>query len=157
MKDKTIGERILFARNKAGISQATLALAIGVTAQAIGSVERGENESKKLPDIAEALNVSYRFLKYGEDADFNSPQSNRREVSSNSATYEEIQSVIPAALDRTIVAISKRLAATGNGKVDVIKHREIIAKVLSYAVIGELSDDYSVVMKGMDLLSEING
>lgn len=65
-----MGDRIKEARKRAGVSQIDLAKAVDMSQQALSMLERGDTgSSKKLVDIAEALNVSAHWLANGRDLD----------------------------------------------------------------------------------------
>ncbi len=68
---QTIGDRIRQRRKAVGLTQVMLAKNAGVSQSAITHLESGRNEnSKYLPQIAEALNVEYNWLLSGKgDAD----------------------------------------------------------------------------------------
>lgn len=64
---KTIAERLKAARAKREWSQAQLAVAAGVSTGTIGNIESGARQSKgSLPQIAEALSISHKWLATGE-------------------------------------------------------------------------------------------
>ncbi|ATC93480.1 helix-turn-helix domain-containing protein [Pseudoalteromonas tunicata] len=156
----TIGERVAAERKKLGLTQTALAEKVGVTQQAIGNIENNRSDSKRLADIAEALGVTYTYLKTGNNTTIANHLSvvNDTNVNYNinsTATYDEIKDIVPSALDRTIVAITKRLNATGGGKLDIIEHRDLIGRFLAISIVGELSNDYSAMAEGLELLSEI--
>lgn len=66
---ETLAQRLKAAREKAGLSQAALAKAIGSGQSTIGSIENGRNHgSGKLLQIARALNVSADWLESGRGA-----------------------------------------------------------------------------------------
>lgn len=63
---KNIAERLKFARNKKGWTQSQLAVAAGVSAGTIGNIESEARQAKgSLPQIAEALGISYKWLAHG--------------------------------------------------------------------------------------------
>jgi len=63
----TFGERLLFAREKRGLSQDQLGEKAGVSQVTINHIEKGRNaSSKKLVDIARALKVPAEWLASGE-------------------------------------------------------------------------------------------
>lgn len=63
----TFGERLLFAREKRGLSQDQLGEKAGVSQVTINHIETGRNaSSKKLVNIARALNVPAEWLSDGE-------------------------------------------------------------------------------------------
>lgn len=63
----TFGERLLFAREKRGLSQEQLGEKAGVSQVTINHIETGRNaSSKKLVDIARALKVPAEWLATGE-------------------------------------------------------------------------------------------
>lgn len=63
---KTVPERLKFARDLRGLSQAKLALLADVSTGTIGNIESEARKSKgSLPQIAEALNISHKWLASG--------------------------------------------------------------------------------------------
>ena len=63
---KTIAERLKHARGLKGWTQAQLAAAAGVSQSAIGNIEAGVRNSRgSLPEIAEALGISRKWLADG--------------------------------------------------------------------------------------------
>lgn len=64
----TLGERIKQRRQELGLSQNTLAKRIGVTQGTISQMESGVSQnSTKIVDISNALNVSPEYLLYGKN------------------------------------------------------------------------------------------
>jgi len=64
---KTLSERLKHARAEKGWSQGHLAAAAGVAPSTIGNIEQGTRLSKgSIPQLAEALGVSYKWLANGE-------------------------------------------------------------------------------------------
>lgn len=62
----SIGQRLLEARIKAGMSQADLAEKVGVSQQSIQKIESGQtNVPRRISDIAKAVNVSSYWLQFG--------------------------------------------------------------------------------------------
>jgi len=69
----TLAERLKIAREKAGLSQAQLAEAIGLSQQSVAKIENGETlQPRKIKEIAKALDVSQKWLQLGieENASF---------------------------------------------------------------------------------------
>ena len=63
----TISERLKFARERREWTQAHLAVAAGVSTGTIGNIESGARQSKgSLPQIAEALGISHKWLATGQ-------------------------------------------------------------------------------------------
>lgn len=63
----SIGERVKFARKAASLTQSDLADKIGTTQQTIHAIENGKIDNPKaLADIAKALHVSEKELRYGD-------------------------------------------------------------------------------------------
>ena len=83
---KTIAERLKFARELKGWTQAQLAIAAGVSTGTIGNIESGARQSKgSLPQIAEALWVNHKWLATGQGVHgFNLGEK----IPPNSAIYE---------------------------------------------------------------------
>ena len=64
---QTIADRLRFSRSAKGWTQAQLAVAASVSTGTIGNIESGARQSKgSLPQIAEALGVSHKWLATGE-------------------------------------------------------------------------------------------
>lgn len=64
---KNIAERLKFARTKKGWTQSQLAVAAGVSTGTIGNIESEARQAKgSLPQIAEALGISHKWLARGE-------------------------------------------------------------------------------------------
>ena len=64
---ETVAQRLKIAREAKGWNQRKLALASGLTPSAIGNIEAGTRQAKgSLPQIADALGISYRWLAHGE-------------------------------------------------------------------------------------------
>lgn len=64
---KKIAERLKYARDLRGLTQAQLAAASGVSTGTIGNIESGLRQAKgSIPQIAEALRVNYKWLAEGE-------------------------------------------------------------------------------------------
>lgn len=59
-----IGERIMLARRRAGLTQRELGARLGVSHVAVGDIERGKRrpDLDKLGEIADALGVTLREL-----------------------------------------------------------------------------------------------
>lgn len=63
---KTLSERLKHARKTKEWTQGHLAAACGLTQSAIGNIEAGTREAKgSLPQIAQALGISYQWLAFG--------------------------------------------------------------------------------------------
>lgn len=64
----TLGERLRFAREIRGLSQAELAVRAGCSQGAIGNIERNlrDGRGETLINVAEALKVRYKWLKEGQ-------------------------------------------------------------------------------------------
>jgi len=63
----SLSDRLKAARANAGLSQAALARAVGLTQQAVAALERADTaSSRRLAEIARALNVSIDWLAFGE-------------------------------------------------------------------------------------------
>lgn len=63
---KTLAERLKYARDRKGWTQAQLALAADLSTGTVGNIEAGLRQAKgSIPQIAEALGVSYRWLATG--------------------------------------------------------------------------------------------
>ncbi|EKT4090772.1 helix-turn-helix transcriptional regulator [Stenotrophomonas maltophilia] len=77
--DTTLSERLVAARERAGISQTALARTVGISQQAIAQLESGKaKKTGALAEIARALNVDPMWLALGEgDMDGSAEQSNR--------------------------------------------------------------------------------
>ena len=66
---ETIAERLKHARKEKGWTQGQLATAAGVSQGAVGNIESGNRQSKStLIELAEVLEVSYKWLSSGEGA-----------------------------------------------------------------------------------------
>lgn len=64
---ETIADRLKYARDLKGWSQAKLALLSDVSTGTIGNIESGARQSKgSLPQIAEALGVNHKWLSIGK-------------------------------------------------------------------------------------------
>ena len=64
---KTLSERLKHARKTKEWTQTHLAAACGLTQSAIGNIEAGIRDAKgSLPQIAQALGISYQWLASGE-------------------------------------------------------------------------------------------
>jgi transcriptional regulator with XRE-family HTH domain len=64
---KTLSDRLKHARAEKGWSQGQLATAADVAPSTVGNIEQGTRQSKgSIPQLAEALGVSYKWLAYGE-------------------------------------------------------------------------------------------
>lgn len=89
--DRAIGERITAARKSAGVSQTTLASAIGVTFQQVQKYEKGLNRisAGKIVEIARLLGISHAEL-------LGSPQ----EIPSASASLSRAAVALAQAFDR---------------------------------------------------------
>lgn len=63
---KTLAERLKIAREKAGLSQAELGEAIGLSQQSVAKIENGDTQQpRKIKEIAKALGVSQTWLQLG--------------------------------------------------------------------------------------------
>lgn len=72
---KTIAERLLAARERKEWTQSQLAVAADVSQGTIGNIESGLRQSKgSLPQIAEALGVSHKWLATGQGTMDMAPQ-----------------------------------------------------------------------------------
>ena len=66
----SLGERIKTARERLGLSQTSLAEAVGATQSAVSDLERSvtsEPGAEKLIRLAEALHLDPRFLLFGDE------------------------------------------------------------------------------------------
>ncbi|WP_373393604.1 XRE family transcriptional regulator [Raoultella ornithinolytica] len=62
----TLAERLKIAREKAGLSQAELGEAIGLSQQSVAKIENGDTQQpRKIKEIAKALGVSQTWLQLG--------------------------------------------------------------------------------------------
>lgn len=63
---KTLAERLKYARDRKGWTQAQVAVAADLSTGTVGNIEAGIRQAKgSLPQIAEALGVSYKWLANG--------------------------------------------------------------------------------------------
>ena len=71
MKDElsSLGQRVAWARERLGLSQADLARKAGMTQSAIGNIEAGiRARPRQLLELAQALNVSQTWLLTGTES-----------------------------------------------------------------------------------------
>lgn len=62
----TLAERLKFAREKKGLSQAQLAESVGLSQQSVWKIENGDTlQPRKIKEIAKALEVSQKWLLLG--------------------------------------------------------------------------------------------
>lgn len=147
---ETIGQRIERLRKQKGWTQKALAEMIGMSQQAFAALEKKETAPKKIFEISQALGVSTYYLHTGEHQE--NSLSAVPAQQQNNYSCEEVSSTVPVALDRTIAAISKQLAAQGKGPLDIYKHKDLIAKFLSASIAVELTGDYEIITKAFDEL-----
>lgn len=66
----TLADRLKIAREKMGLSQAQLGEKIGLSQQSVAKIENGETrQPRKIKEIANALNVSQKWLQLGIEED----------------------------------------------------------------------------------------
>lgn len=64
---KSLAERLKWARDRKEWSQPHLAVVAGVSTSTVGMIENGHRQNKgSLPALAQALDVRYRWLHFGE-------------------------------------------------------------------------------------------
>lgn len=134
------GDRVKQAREAKGLSQSDLGGLVGVSRQAIFSIETGENKSMR-PDnlfkVADALDINARWLATGEGP--KSPELNR---TINSETLKL------AALD-VEKAVSK-----ASGKLTLEKKCELITTLYEMYITGEKPSN---VVRLVQLASQNSG
>ncbi|ODB41087.1 hypothetical protein BB427_11385 [Pseudoalteromonas sp. BMB] len=142
---ESIGQRIARLRKSKGLTQLQLAELVGMSQQAFASLEKKDTPPKRIYEISAALGVDVGYIYNGEQG--NSSLSVVKESTSDSFTCDEIEEVIPVALERTIVALQKQFQAQNIGKLDIVKHQDIIASFLGASIAVELSGDYERIAK----------
>lgn len=95
----TVSKRMKYARGLKQWNQRQLGLAAGLTGQAIGNIEAEVREGKgSLPQIAEALEVSYKWLAFGEGEMKPAKQAPQEsDLSPHARELAEMFDLIPAA------------------------------------------------------------
>ncbi|TXN22701.1 helix-turn-helix transcriptional regulator [Methylobacterium sp. WL9] len=107
--DRAIGERITAARKIAGISQTTLANAIGVTFQQVQKYEKGLNRisAGKIVEIAKLLGISHSELLGSPDDASGLPSLSRAAVTLAQAFDRLPESASKTQLRRFVIALSE--------------------------------------------------
>ena len=94
----TVAKRIKHARALKEWNQRQLAAAADLTPSAIGNIEAGSRDGKgSLPQIAEALGVSYKWLAFGKGEMREAPGSRPDTLSPHARELAEMFDLIPAA------------------------------------------------------------
>ncbi|WP_188249493.1 helix-turn-helix transcriptional regulator [Pseudoalteromonas maricaloris] len=145
---ETIGSRIEKARKNKELTQTEFGREIGLSQQAVASLEKRDTIPKHIVKICQILGVSYEFLVTGDKSNTVSTQVDDGNLYSETAIVE----MLPIAFNRTIVAMSKHMQANGE-KLDIFEHKEEIADFLTKSLIGELSGDYSKFVESYNSLS----
>ncbi|GLS43718.1 helix-turn-helix domain-containing protein [Methylobacterium brachythecii] len=106
--DRLIGERITAARKLAGISQTTLATAIGVTFQQVQKYEKGLNRisAGKIVEIARLLGIGHAELLGSTDDVPGLPSLSRAAISLAQAFDRLPESASKAQLRRLVMALA---------------------------------------------------
>src|SRR3954469_18831824 len=107
--DRRIGQRIRLQRNALGLSQDTLANALGLTFQQVQKYERGTNRvsASRLEDIARVLKVPVAFF-YDDDADASPPVPT---PSHSLSLLRAFQTIAHPALQKQTLALVQAIAA----------------------------------------------
>ena len=92
----TLGERLRFARELLGMSQAELAVRVGCSQGAIGNIERNlrDGRGETLINAAEALKIRYKWLKDGQ-GEVESPWSHVEEQVTTYAVKPKSEARVP--------------------------------------------------------------
>lgn len=109
--DRAIGERITAARKLAGISQTTLASAIGVTFQQVQKYEKGLNRisAGKIVEISKLLGIGHAELLGSEDETPALPSLSRAAVTLAQAFDRLPESASKAQLRRLVIILAEDL------------------------------------------------
>ncbi|MEC4091137.1 helix-turn-helix transcriptional regulator [Pseudoalteromonas rubra] len=145
----SVGKRIEEARKGRKLTQKELANMVGMSQQAFAALEKRDTAPKKLYEISEALGVSAEYLRTGKES--NASHIAVARPAENSFTCEEVEEIIPIALERTVVALTKQLAQNGE-RLDLYKHQNLISEFLSASVAVELSGDYELITRAFERL-----
>ncbi|WP_196766376.1 helix-turn-helix transcriptional regulator [Pseudoalteromonas luteoviolacea] len=140
----SVGARIEHLRKDKNLSQGDLGKLVGLTQQGVASVEKKDSIPKKIVEFAEALGVSIEYLRTGVSDCKNETEANEN-VQAEGYRLDEVQAVIPKALDRTIISLSKQVKARHGRELDLIHDRAAISKLLTSIVLSELSGDYEMI------------
>ncbi|MCF2827106.1 MULTISPECIES: helix-turn-helix transcriptional regulator [unclassified Pseudoalteromonas] len=142
---ESIGKRIERLRKSKGLTQKQLADLIGMSQQAFAALEKRDTAPKKLYEISMALGVTPSYIHTGKNDTQKMELRAHDEEAVNGYTSDEIEEVVPIALERTITALSKQFQAQGLGKLDIVKHQDLIANFLGASIVVELSGDYEKI------------
>ncbi|GEP01805.1 helix-turn-helix domain-containing protein [Methylobacterium haplocladii] len=109
--DRAIGERITAARKLAGLSQTTLATAIGVTFQQVQKYEKGLNRisAGKIVEIAKLLGIGHAELLGSQDDGSALPSLSRAAVTLAQAFDRLPENTSKAQLRRLVIALAEDL------------------------------------------------
>ncbi|MDK2594417.1 helix-turn-helix domain-containing protein [Pseudoalteromonas obscura] len=140
----SVGARIENLRKEKNLSQGDLGKLVGLTQQGVASVEKKDSVPKKIVEFAEALGVSIDYLRTGISECKKSTEKNDS-LQLESYSLEELQAIIPKALDRTIISLNKQVKARKGRELDLIQDRTAISKLLTSIVLSELSGDYELI------------
>jgi transcriptional regulator with XRE-family HTH domain len=143
---ETSGDRLKRLRKAKNLRQEDLARLVGIKPQSIGAIERNSSDSYKMPEIADALGVSLHYLRTGEK---NSPLKlveNGFNVSED-YSFDDIANCLPGALNKTANTVRSILFKQGqlvNGDFSFIEHKELLLRVMTKAILMEISGDIQI-------------
>jgi transcriptional regulator with XRE-family HTH domain len=103
--DVAVGQRVRMRRNILGMSQTTLAEALGITFQQVQKYEKGSNRigASRLSHIASVLNVQVSFFFEGSEA--SSSDTNGQELLSSNEITAFLSSAEGVALNKAFARI----------------------------------------------------
>ena len=110
--DRRIGQRIRLQRVALGLSQDTLANALGLTFQQVQKYERGINRvsASRLEDIARVLKVPVAFF-YDDEADASTALPLLPDTPQNLSLLRAFQTITHPALQKQALALVQAIAA----------------------------------------------
>lgn len=135
----TLGERLRFAREERGLSQAQLALRAGCSQGAIGNIERNlrDGRGETLIHTAEALKVNYQWLRDGV-GEMESPSHQLSESSPVYAETSEETIRIPLLTSEEVLhPNAHKRSVRKSSEWVTLRRPELGLRAFAYKVVGE--------------------
>lgn len=158
VKETTIGQRIKQLRKTKDLTQTDLADLVGVSQQTIGNIENGGANSLKMPEIAEVLGVSLRYLKTGEDIE----ESELKLVDNalpETYSVEDISAALPGAYNKAVNTVRMLMLKQGkleNGDIPLIANKELFLEIFTKAILMEVTNDLLITESVTQELNKTN-
>ncbi|WP_018694234.1 helix-turn-helix domain-containing protein [Algicola sagamiensis] len=138
---ETIGDRVRYYRERKKISQKELGEKAGVSQQTIQKLENGDiTRTKVLPEIAEILSISEKYLREGKGSPNELSEVPKPEQSFDA---NKVADLALECFDEAVKSIrSVKIRRNDDPNVDAIKDSELIKHAMKACLVTRLGGDY---------------